>query len=179
MDHPDDPTTFPAMRSGNVVMVRVSGPGTCRESGRFESVLLDVEQRGFQTLILDLGGCSRIDSTFAGALLRLAARAARFREAGLSRRVVLAGAQDQVAELLDTLCLTDQLESVSLPETAGFAPLPVDDRDLPREQILALSLDGHERLAALNDANARRFANLLPLLRAELAKDRNDIPPAT
>ncbi len=142
-------------------MVRVVGPGVCRESGRFENVLLETEARGPSTLVIDFAECPRIDSTFAGALLRLADRTSR------SARVLITGARGAVADLLDTLLLGEVFGSVPLPETGSMEAVQVSGKDLTREEIMSLSLDGHERLSALNAANARRFASLLEVLKAQ------------
>lgn len=148
----------------DLALVRIVGPGICRESGRFENVLVELERRGYPTVVVDLAECPRIDSTFAGAFLRLADRA------GAGRRVLLAGAHGAVAELLDTLLLGDALPTVELPEVEGDAlrKVEVPDRDLTREEIMSLSLDGHQRLAGLGEANALRFATLLEVLRAQV-----------
>lgn len=156
-------TSFSACAAGDLCLIRVMGPGVCRESGRFETLLLEVDRMKPGRLVIDLSDCPRMDSTFAGAFLRLADRAAVS-----GYRVFLAGARDQVPDLLDTLCLTDVFESVPLPDPAVLARVELADHDLPREQIMALSLDGHERLAALNPANACRFAPLLKVLREQL-----------
>lgn len=163
-------TNFSALASGDLAVVRVTGPGVCRECGRFENLLLDLENRGFASLILDLSSCGRVDSTFAGVLLRLAERVSRRAHGGKPLQVAVAGANRSIVELLDTLCLDDLFDRVDLPPTPDLAPLAVPERDRSKEEIMALSLDGHERLAALNDENARRFAHLLPLLREELDK---------
>lgn len=166
------PTSLSAFGSDDLAVVRVDGPGICKESGRFESLLLQVEERGFRTLVIDLGDCPRMDSTFAGALLRMADRAATRRNGEAPRRVVLAGARDQVAELIDTLCLGDVLETVELPKSVPLARLGIEGRELSKEEVTAISLDGHQLLSELNAANASRFASLLPLLRSELERLR-------
>lgn len=156
-------TEFPVLAKDDLALVRIVGPGVCRESGRFESVLREVEKGDYATLVIDLAECPRIDSTFAGAFLRLADRA------GGGRRVLLAGARGAVAELLDTLLLGDLLPAVDLPDLGlqGLAKVDVVGGDLSRTEIMRLSRDGHERLAELNEANARRFAALLEVLRAQ------------
>lgn len=164
-------TEFSAFGNRELVVIRVDGPGVCRESGRFENLLLEVERRGYRTLVLDFSGCPRMDSTFAGALLRLAARAGSDATSGAppAMRVVLAGLTGVVSELLDTLCVTQVLETVPVPRIEDLPAVAVADRDLAKEQIIALSLDGHERLAALSPENERRFAALLPMLRQQVA----------
>lgn len=156
-------TSFSACHDRDLYLLSVVGPGVCRESGRFENLLLEIEQRQPGRLVIDLSECPRMDSTFAGAFLRLAERA---ESAGY--RVFVAGAKTVVAELLDTLCVTDVLQVVPLPSRDALERIEVEDRDLPKEQVMELSLDGHERLAALNAANARRFGPLLAVLRDQL-----------
>ncbi|MBX3746063.1 MAG: hypothetical protein KF833_12225 [Verrucomicrobiae bacterium] len=163
-------THFSALAAGDLAVVRVDGPGVCRECGRFENLLLDIEKRGFASILLDLSSCGRVDSTFAGVLLRLAERINRRPPGAKPLQVAVTGANRSIIELLDTLCLDDLFDRVDLPPAPDLAPLDIADRDRSKEEIMALSLDGHERLAALNDENARRFAQLLPLLRQELAR---------
>jgi anti-anti-sigma regulatory factor len=156
-------TSFAVCFQQDLYLLRVVGPGICRESGRFENLLLDVEARKPARVVIDLSECPRMDSTFAGAFLRLADRAV----AG-HFQVYVAGARNQVPELLDTLCVTDVVQSIPLPDAEALQALKVEDRDLSKEQVMALSLDGHERLAALNEANAKKFGPLLAVLRDQL-----------
>lgn len=165
-------TEFEVLAQGDLALVRVHGPGICKECGRFETLLREVENMGFSTILIDLGNCARLDSTFAGGFLRLATRTEKRKASGKPLRVVIGGAREQVRDLLDTLCLSNVFETVEIPDDSLLTPIAVEDRDLPREEIMALTLDSHERLARLDDANAQRFAHLLPILRAELAKAR-------
>lgn len=176
MSNASPPTDFSAFGNQELAVIRIDGPGVCRESGRFENLLLEVERRGYRTLVLDFSSCPRMDSTFAGALLRLAARAAEESMPGPvpSMRVVLAGLTGVVSELLDTLCVTRVLQTVPVPRVEDLPSVPVQDHDLGKDQIMALSLDGHERLAALSPENARRFAALLPMLRQQVASESTD-----
>jgi anti-anti-sigma regulatory factor len=169
-------THFAAVGNHEIAVLKVDGPGTCRECGRFENLLLDMEKRGFKTLVIDLTDCARLDSTFAGGLLRLATRTAQRAGTADPLRVVIAGASEQVKQLLDTLCLSSVFESVELPDPHSMECLDIDDRDLPLEEIAALSLDSHERLAELDESNKRRFALLIPVLRDELKRLRTKGP---
>lgn len=159
-------TSFWAGFLGDQYMVRVTGPGICRESGRFENLLLDVEGRHPSRLLIDLSECPRLDSTFAGAFLRLADRADKG-----GYRVMLAGAHDQVQELLDTLCLGDVFETMPIPDASDLRALAIEDRGMSKEQVMELSLDGHERLAARNEENLRRFGPLMQVMREQLARN--------
>ena len=165
-----------AFSGGEVAVVRIVGPGTCKDSGRFENLLLEVEKRGFPVLALDVADCPRMDSTFAGAFLRLAGRIGNRAGEGAKRRVVLAGVRDQVAELLDTLCVRDFFETVDLPSLSALTPLNIEDRDMPKEKVIELSLEGHELLSQLNAENERRFRALLQVLREQLRPGSNGAP---
>ncbi len=162
-------TTFPAFAGGDLAWVGVVGSGICKESGRFEILLDQVVLRGFSTLVIELSTCPRMDSTFVGVLLRLAQGPAIPENAGPRIRIVLNRPTAQVRELLDTLCLDQFFEMADLAVPESLGPLQLEDRDLSREEIMALSLDGHERLAAVNAGNAARFAALLGILREQLA----------
>ena len=162
-------TTFPAFAAGDLAWIGVIGPGICRESGRFETVLDQMVLRGFATLVIDLSACPRMDSTFVGVLLRLA-QGPSIPDGSTPRlRIVLNRPTEQVRELIDTLCLDQFFEMGDFAELEGMDRLSLEDRDLSKEEIMALSLDGHERLAAVNAGNAARFANLLSVLRKQLA----------
>jgi anti-anti-sigma regulatory factor len=170
---PPRTTRFPAFSNGDLAIVRVAGPGICRESGRFENLMLQVEALDFSTLVIDFADCARVDSTFAGTLLRLASRAEKRAAEGKPLRVVISGAKEQVAELLDALCLDQVFELAELPDTAPLAELTgIEDRDLSRDEIMSISIDGHEKLSQLSPANAERFATLLAMLRRELENSR-------
>lgn len=178
MSKTSNATEFAAYANGDLALLRVVGPGVCRESGRFEVLLAELARRGFRTLVLDFSECPRMDSTFAGALLRLA-DLERAKPASERRIIGVVGARDQVNELIDTLWLGDVLKSVnvSVPSAGALAPLALAGGDLSREEILALSVDGHERLALLNEENAKRFGSMLEILRAELARvQRGEAP---
>lgn len=119
-------------------------------------------------MVIDLPGCPRMDSTFVGVLLRLSQGSAIPDGSGPKLRILLNRPTEQVRELLDTLCLDQFFELVDLAGSDGMDQLPLEERDLSKEEIMALSLDGHERLAAVNAGNAARFANLLGVLRKQL-----------
>jgi anti-anti-sigma regulatory factor len=163
-----NPTRFVAYAEGDLALVRIVGPGVCRESGRFETLLRDVMQRGFSRLVLDLTECPRMDSTFVGAVLRLADQTLDTQPAHPPLRAYVANPSPAVHDLLDTLCLNDLLPTVPLPAIPTAQEVALNDDDLQRTEILALSVDAHERLSRLTPENARRFSGVLAALRAEL-----------
>ncbi|MBL9128568.1 MAG: STAS domain-containing protein, partial [Verrucomicrobiales bacterium] len=103
-------TTFPAFAAGDLAWVGVVGPGICKESGRFETLLDQIVLRGFSTLVVDLSSCPRMDSTFVGVLLRLAQGPSIPDGSAPKLRILLNRPTEQVRELLDTLCLDQVFE---------------------------------------------------------------------
>lgn len=162
------PTRFVAYAEGGLALVRIVGPGVCRESGRFETLLRDVMRRGFTRLVLDLTHCPRMDSTFVGAVLRLADRTLDVEPDHPPLRAYIANPSPAVHDLLDTLCLNNLLPTVPLPAIPQAQEVALSDTNLDRTEILALSVDAHERLSRLTPENARRFSAVLTALRAEL-----------
>lgn len=171
MSNSSSDVLFSAFGNRDLAVVRVAGPGVCRDSVRFEKLLMHLEHGGFTTLVLDLSACPRVDSTFAGVLLRLSTRVKKSAAVGgAPLKVALSGVNATVGELLETLCVRERFVTVDLGALSALPALTVPDQAVSKEDVLRLSLEGHEQLAGLNDENAKKFAALLPLLRAELEK---------
>jgi len=125
--------------------------------------------RGFRDIVVDLGNCDSMDSTFMGTLAGIALR---LREIGQGTLRTI-NVNPRNSELLENLGL-DQIFRV-LPPGAADAPI------IPEEpgQSLAVPtgtgdsqqtvLAAHEALVEANAENAPRFKDVLELLRQEAA----------
>ena len=127
-------------------------------------------------MVVDLAACSGMDSTFMGTL------------AGLANRLGARGGKLQIAEpgernrhSLEDLGL-DFLMEIE-PEDAEWRGRIGELREQlrnPREvpkpgqtQRAHHVLEAHQELSAANDENARKFANVVTLLEAELAEKQD------
>lgn len=132
---------------------------------------------GERCLVMDLGSCTGMDSTFMGTLAGLAARLSVIQNGKL--QIACAGEKNRrsLEDLgLDFLMEIDPEEaswqsniieiraSLQSPELARQA-----DERVKAEHIL----EAHETLAECSESNARKFATVVDLLKTELA-DRKE-----
>jgi anti-anti-sigma regulatory factor len=131
---------------------------------------------GERCLVIDLGGCTGMDSTFMG---QLASFSARLKKLGARGGVQIAGAGERNRNSLEDLgldCLldidppvapwrgkVDEIRSLLEPYHAGHAPT-MNER---AKHIL----EAHQTLAATSEENARKFAGVVGILEKEVAEN--------
>jgi len=127
---------------------------------------------GEKVLVVDLGGCSGMDSTFMGTLAGMAARLSAKEGGGLQ----IADPGSRNRRSLEDLGLDflmeidppnaawrgtiDKVRSELEVPVAAPAPTPV--------QRTKLVLDAHQELASQNEQNAETFSNVVSMLKDEL-----------
>lgn len=131
--------------------------------------------RGERCLVVDLGGCTGMDSTFMGTLAGMAARLS----ATGGGRLHVADAGERNRRSLEDLGL-DFLLEIDPPE-APWRGLMHRVRELlepaaapgctDTERAMHV-LEAHQTLASQSDENARKFAGVLSVLENELAEKR-------
>jgi anti-anti-sigma regulatory factor len=129
---------------------------------------------GERCLVVDLEGCTGMDSTFMGTLAGLAARLAT-QDGGVLQ---IAGSGPRNRRSLEDLGL-DFLMEIDPPEGAWRNQLDEIRGGLQAPQKVAVPgqvqramhiLESHQVLAAANDNNARVFSDVVSMLEDELAK---------
>ncbi len=130
---------------------------------------------GERLLVVDLGGCSGMDSTFMGTLAGMAARLSAQDGGGLqiadpgsrNRRSLEDLGLDFLMEIDPPSAVwrgsIDKVRSGLETPAASGAPTPV--------QRTKLVLEAHKELASRNDKNAETFSNVVSMLEDEL-KDK-------
>lgn len=131
---------------------------------------------GEKRLVIDLGDCSGMDSTFMGSL------------AGMASKLGVDGGVLQIAEIdargiqsLEDLGL-DSLMEIRPPNPPwegriesirGELAPPRGTATLPETRVRAIHvLKAHETLAATSAENAERFANVITVLRDQVAEPK-------
>lgn len=111
--------------------------------------------------ILDLDGCTWVDSTFAGWMIRLQQRLARG-----GGRVVISNCCENCLSALEVMGLKAlfDFQPVSTPDLHRIA-CPEEGTNV---DTLEFMLDAHERLADVSPENRRVFARIAEELRREL-----------
>ncbi len=158
--------------------IRCEGKGSFLGSPALKSF---GEQRiadGERCLVVDLGACTGMDSTFMGTLAGLAARLSVV--GGGSLHVADPGERNRRS--LEDLGLNFLME-IDPPsaiwrgkvDAIRSALRPQAGRGIPHDtQRAEHVLEAHQVLSKANDENARKFAGVVSLLEAELEEKRKD-----
>lgn len=119
---------------------------------------------GIQHFLIDLSGAHAIASTCLGLLARIANHlSAR----GLPRAVIIAPGND-IQTTLHAVCF-DRVFQLVTESAASGAPLePLTELDVSERDSMALVLDAHRRLSAIDARNCEVFRDVIELLEREL-----------
>lgn len=161
-----------AVRDGRAI-VRVRGRGSFKVSAALKEFAVSALEGEAHDVVVDLGSCVGMDSTFMGVLAGLARRC---RQAGTGGRVVLLGLSVKTRGLVSTLGLDRVVEGHLAGETPPEWDLPVPEQTLApleegpadRQRRAETMLEAHETLVSVSDANAPRFRDVLDYLREEV-----------
>jgi anti-sigma B factor antagonist len=127
---------------------------------------------GEKCLVVDLGGCSGMDSTFMGTLAGMAARLSTQDNA----RLQIADPGSRNRRSLEVLGL-DFLMDIAPPESVWRgsidkirSELQSTDTSSPTSplQRTQLVLEAHQELASKNEKNAKVFSNVVTMLEQDL-----------
>ncbi len=154
--------------------IRCEGKGSFLGSPLLKTFGEERIAEGETCLVVDLGGCTGMDSTFMGTLAGLAARFSAVEGGGLQ----IADPGERNRRSLEDLGLNFLME-IDPPSAIWRGRLdeircslhPLNERGAPHEKQRAEHvLEAHQILSSANDSNARKFANVVSLLEAELAE---------
>lgn len=159
-------------RHDNRVFISICGMGSWRESQQILSLCDDARKAGERSIILDLSGCTHLDSTFLGVLHNTVTSF----DNDPACRFEIQSVPDNLLREMSELGLTSVLlhfrhEPVPLPDSM----LTVEAGRPAEEEMGRLLLWAHEALVEADPSNADRFATVLKVLhdRAKQAgKDR-------
>lgn len=145
--------------AGETCALRVSGRATWREARACEALLKAAAARG-AAIVLDLGACDYLDSTFLGILARSSRTA---RAAGREWRIacVAEGARRALA----SLGLSSLLPDSSADRGPDIAWKPVAGATASGREEASFVLAAHEELEAASPENVGRFDALKEALR--------------
>lgn len=158
------------------VFVRVVGRGTFQNSQPLRRFALDMIERGCQQVVLDLGECQGMDSTFLGTLAGIALR---LQQDGRKGKLQIANATPRSRELLQTLGLDRLFDLDAAPQATPceLRMLPGSDvaeaaRSLDKKATAELMLEAHNNLVRADERNEPKFRDLTKVLREDIARQR-------
>ena len=157
-----DEDTLEVALQADEAWVRVQGRGSFKVSTALKRFAILAMEQGATRLLVDLGACHGMDSTFMGVLAGLALRLRKDRG-----ELVLVGVSPKNAALVETLGL-DRLVRQQQAEPAGAeapAGLVLLDTAADKRATAETMLAAHEVLAVAAPGNALRFQEVLAYLR--------------
>lgn len=163
------------MRQSNHAIIRLVGRGSFKNSGVLKDFALHALDAGDSSILIDLGACAGMDSTFMGVIAGLAMRLKK----APGGQVTLANVSDRLAGLLSTLGLDLIVRVIPVgqrdPELSGLLNhdeglKAISPAATPGEQTAALMLEAHEDLVKASPANLPKFKNVLDFLREDVAR---------
>ena len=164
--HPQPTDYLEGATQGGLIWVRVTGRGNFKLGPTLKTFVVAAIQRGYRRLLVDMEGCTVLDSTFMGVLAGLALQ---LKPLNGSVQVLRLSAQNR--EALTTLGLHTLIgmPTADAPATPALQRLdPTPDLANSAAGILA----AHEQLIAAAPANRPRFHELVTQLKDEIEHPR-------
>ncbi|MGE0706409.1 MAG: STAS domain-containing protein [Planctomycetota bacterium] len=159
--------SFEVARSEDAVYVRVQGLGSMKTAPTLEAFVDAQVEEGARQLVLDLGECSGVDSTFMGTLLGVSNR---LRELGPGAGVALINVDAHARKQLSSVGVDAFVKLVDgeteLPGRLKLTELPT--RAVSDKERLKLMVRAHKDLVAADERNKAKFGAFLEAIIAEL-----------
>lgn len=161
-------TTLSVCVRGDVACVRVVGRANFTSSVDFKKLVQQLREDGCGSIILDLGQCVVMDSTFLGVLARLGRESDQPNGAGRCA-IELFNPTERVIELLDNLGVMPMFRIVQSPPTVGrFEPVP--GTAATRRELNETCFEAHQMLMDTSPENERRFKDAAEFFARNLRK---------
>ena len=161
------PTSLAVCVHDRVACVRVTGQAKFTSATDFKNLLVQLQKDGCTEIVLDLSGCSLMDSTFLGVMTAAARRCEVSRHEGKPCVLKLCHPTERVLESLENL---DVLRLFTVendgPPFAAFKR--VEDGNVTRVELNRTCLEAHETLMDTNPENERRFKDAAEYFRKNL-----------
>jgi len=171
-------------RSVDLGFIKVVGRGSFQNSGCLKAFYQQLVKEGVSRFVVDLEGCTYLDSTFLGILLGLGLK---LKEAGPGRLHIL-NANPRNLELLKNLGL-DRLINIDALPVNGFGGMrgingsgpslnglkEEQFKEIPcplpsRSEAAPTILEAHENLMEFDPRNVPKFKDVVEFLREDLGQ---------
>jgi anti-anti-sigma factor len=150
------------------VYVKVAGKGSFQNSPALKEFSKQMLERGYRNFVVDLRGCSVMDSTFMGTLAGIALRLREFGNGTLLVR----NANERNWDLLRNLGLNNLFEVESKASNSTESAVeakPLDaNRAVDRTDQAECMIEAHEALVDADPENLARFKDVLEYLKQDL-----------
>lgn len=150
-----------------VACVRLTGRASFATSVDFKKLLLQLQQDGCTEIVLDLGDCAMMDSTFLGVLANIGGKCEAARQQGGACAIKLLHPSDRVMEMLENLDVLKLFTIIDdAPQFNAFKR--VADGDTSRVELNRTCYEAHKTLMETSLENERRFRDATEFFRKNL-----------
>ncbi len=151
-------------RTNNRQYIKVSGFGSWREAERTRFLLEQALKNNTPSIVLDLGDCRHLDSTFMGMLHDFSKRCSEKKGVVFEVQHIPPKVLHEMTELgLSSLLSCFRPEPHTLPDGMQHVSVPENMTDEARRIVL----HAHQALVDADPKNADRFAAVLKILEAQ------------
>jgi len=152
--------------------IKVQGRANFTSSIDFNSVLIQLRERGYEHFVIELSQCALMDSTFLGVLAGFGLRMTQPNGAQDVHPVELHNANARITELLENLGVLHlftmaqgEAPCAESPDTRAHHATPHT-----REEVTRTCLEAHRTLMDINPNNISRFKDVTKFLAEDLAR---------
>jgi anti-anti-sigma regulatory factor len=161
--------------SGRLACVKIVGRANFTSSIDFKSLLTELLNKDYRCLLLDLGECLLMDSTFLGVLAGFGLRLSAAPNGEVpDASIQLLNPNPRITELLENLGVIHLFQV-----THGEVPSPLETQapatsaSPTREEITRNCLEAHQVLMEISPANIPKFKEVAQFLAEELKKNKS------
>ena len=152
--------------------IKIVGRANFSSSIDFKTLLNELKQKGYSYFVLDLSGCSLMDSTFLGVLAGFGLKMIPADQEPTEPAIELLNPNARIVDLLESLGVLHLFKvtqgPVTLPEpTEAHTHEPVC---ATKEEVTRACLEAHRTLMEINPENVPKFKDLAQFLAEDLKK---------
>lgn len=152
--------------------IRITGRANFSSSIDFKTLLNELKQKGYSYFVLDLSGCTLMDSTFLGVLAGFGLKMMSNGNDQCDPAIELLNPNARIIDLLESLGVLHLFKvtqgPVALPEnTQTHTHEPVCST---KEEVTRACLEAHRTLMEINPQNAAKFKEVAQFLAEDLKK---------
>jgi anti-anti-sigma factor len=153
--------------------IRIPGRANFSSSVDFKTLVNELRGRGIDHLVLDLGECSTMDSTFLGVLASMVLKTQEQKDDfGRALNLELLNPNPRICDLLENLGVVHlfKIAHQTTPSAAVFEPVTRDRVDAEKDEFTKTCLEAHQALMDINPENIPKFKDVARFLAEDLKK---------
>lgn len=156
----------------NIVCIRITGRANFTSSVDFKALVNSIWDQGRRHLVLDLTGCTLMDSTFLGILSSFGLKFSEAVNGDGPATIELINTCHRVADQLDNLGVATLFKFTQGPEvsTDCLTRLDLNLKSADKKEIAITCLEAHRFLMEVNPANVPKFKDVTRFLEEDVKR---------